>query len=260
MPNMSAVPIHIDSPISPAKAGANPTEDADAQRQPEQQTRSSTTAQIGSKPHVVPARGNPRFDNQPATTTIKSTTTNLIGNPHNQTLHAGQGSIASAAPPTSHQVTHNDTTSEPAPTSSSIQEPNSSKYPAAPNACSTSHPLPSPPPGYPPHNKNTNRPRSSTNPHPQNYIQDPFAMEMTAEQRLRNELSSSSASSSNDPLSNNSQGPSYSSSLPYAGGGGGEEEGGGVLATAGKYLREGKEKVGRVEEMVWKRIGEGGGE
>ena len=195
------------------------------------------------------------FETRTAATMTKSapTTPDLVVDIKNQTLRAGQGSNASAALSMNRQGFHDDTTSEQKPTASS-QDSDAQTYPAS-KSSSTSYPL-TQPPSYPPNN--TTRSRSSTNPHPQNYIQDPFAMEMTPEQRLRNELSSSSTSSSINP-DNKSDTISL---LPYLGGGsgGGEGEGTGVLATAGKYLREGKEKMGRVEEMVWKRIGEGSGE
>ena len=77
-------------------------------------------------------------------------------------------------------------------------------------------------------------------------MQDPYASEMTPEQRFINENAERTSSDPPPQLPYTTNGTS-----PVTG----KEEG--LLVTASKYLKDGSEKAIAIEEMVWKKINGG---
>ena len=272
---MSGVPIHTESPISPAKATAitpqtiyNPTPTSS-------HTPASTTAASTSN-NAYPA-AHPGQTAPTPTQPISSSASQEPPSPRPGAIptpsvpapsgHARGLSIPPPPkvgekphPPSYYAVSQANPTPTPSaapayPQQMGIPSPGSAYgIPPASTTSTTQTPSFSTPASLPPDSQpavSATRPRANTLEHPSGYVQNPQAQEMTPDARFATERQASmNQSSEKSPVL-----PGYNDRAGGGNAGFGEEEG--LWSMAKKLVSQAGEKVQEFEGEVWRKFGDG---
>ena len=270
---MSAVPIHTESPISPAKATAITPQTSYDPNTTSSHTNASTTAAPTSSngyPAAHPGQVAPTPTQPISSATSHGPPPPLPGAIPTPSVAAPSGHARSIPPPPKvgekpqppsyYAVSQANPTPTPSVAQTYPQQmgiPSPGPAYGIPPASTTSmtqtpsFPTPASLPSDPQPATSTTRPRANTLEHPPGYVQNPQAQEMTPDARFATEHQASmNQSSEKSPVL-----PGYNDRASGGNAGFGEEEG--LWGMAKKLVSQAGEKVQEFEGEVWRKFGDG---